>query len=473
MRGLLLVLTFTACTLFGAGNQGAAQPPPSQPPSVTKKLIEFGWDKPRPAQLTTAQLEGSVFDGVMFQSSAGERVIVPEVLPVQAFDDDIAALKRITSGKLRNSLYILNVNASTWDWFDDTSWAAAEQNLFQLARVAREGGLRGLMIDPEVYEFDLWAYASQPQKAKYSFAQFEAQMRKRGAQTMRAFERAYPGITLLHLYFFSAFEAPQNATYETAHASLEMDGSLGLHAAFLEGMLEAATDKAVFIDGYEPSYYHLNPQAFDAGRKTALETAQVFVRPDLREKFKRQVRFGNAVYVDGVMNLHDSARFFGYYLENDADRRNLIAHNVYHGLRSADEFVWVYSENTNWWTRDAKGKTDLAALEAAMKRGRDQSNAGQPLEPDPSQAVTRARVAFDAKISVGGDILGKAGLNVRFGVLQNHCGTWNNAQRWSCVQAGGSSFTVTPTADGVSFTPASRSFTNINKDDWSVNFTAK
>jgi hypothetical protein len=447
----------------------------ANPPSatVTKKLIEFGWDKPLPAQLSTAQLEQSTFDGVMFRSSAGDRVIIPEVLPKQDFDDDIAALKKITSSKLKNSLYIINVNADRWDWFDDTTWASAEQNLAQMARVAKEGGLRGLMFDPEVYDFDLWAYASQPQKGKYSFAQFETQMRKRGAQTMRAWEGVYPGITVLSLFLFSAFEAEPGATYEQAHAGLEQDGSLGLYAAFLEGMLEAMTDKAVLIDGYEYAYYHLKPEDFDRGRKTALEDAQVFVRPDLRQKFTAQVKFANAVYVDGVMNLHDSARFFGYYLQSDDERRGLLAHNVYHSLRTADEFVWVYSEKVDWWKRTVGTTTSFDALEATVKRAQLEANDGKPLSDDPATAVTRAKTAFDARVSVGGDILGRSGLNVQFGDLQNHCATWNNAQRWSCTRPNGSSFTITPTTEGASFEPVSRSFQNVTKDNWSVDFTAK
>ncbi len=477
----ILPLVLTGCSFFGASTIPVtpALPPTQVPPAppgnaaVTKKLVEFGWDKPRPAQLTTARLEGGVFDGVMFAPSTGDRVIVPEVLPVKSFDDDIAALKKIRSSKLQNSFYVINVNTGAWDWFDDAQWGNAEANLYQHARVAKQGGLRGLMFDPEVYQFDLWAYNSQPRRAQHSFKDFETQMRKRGAQTMRAFERAYPGVTVLSLFLFSAFEAAAGATYESAHASLEEDGSLGLFAAFAEGMLEAATEEAVMVDGFEPSYYHLRPADFEAGRRRVFVAAQLFVAPALRQKFQRQVKFANAVYVDGVMNLFDSARFFGYYLKNDDDRRALLAHNVYYGLQSSDEFVWVYAENMNWWERTIGTQSSFSSLEAAVKRGRQELLEGRALSDDPAVAVARAEIAFNAKVAVGGDILGRAGLNITFGALQNNCGTWGNAQRWSCTMPGGSSFTVTPTAEGASFQPASRSFSNLVKDDWGVSFTAK
>ncbi len=463
----LALLVLMGCTVLAT--QSAAVPPAS----VTKKLLEFGWDKPRPAQLSAAQLDSSVFDGVVFASSAGDRVFKPRAQAVSAFDTDIAGLKKNGSSKLKNSFYLLNVNTAAWDWFSDANWAAAEANLYQHARVAKAGGLRGLMLDPEVYEFDLWAYASQVQRGKYSFAQFESKLRQRGAQTMRAFERAYPGITVLSLFAFSAFEAAPNSSYEAAHAGLAEDGSLGLYAAFLEGMLGAASDAATLIDGYESSYNHLRPAAFDAGRTAALKDAQLFVAPSLREKFQKRFRFANAVFVDGAMNFLDSARFFGYYLKSDDDRRALIAQNVYHGLRTSDEFVWVYAEGVNWWQRTINVPSDFGALETSIKRASLEWSAGKALSNDPSAAVGAAEVAFKAKVDVGGDILGKSGLGISFGALTKHCATWANAQRWSCTMPNGSSFTVTPTATGVTFAPASQSFEKLTKSNWDVNFTAK
>ncbi len=464
----ILSLLFGASLLVSACNQASSI---IKTPG-TKKIIEFGWDKPRPDQLTSAKLEQSIFDGVVFRSIIGDKIIVPQIIPEHDFDLDISALKKINSSKLANSFYLINVNSDTWDWFDDTIWAAAEQNLFQHARVAKQGGLRGIMFDPEVYQFDLWAYASQPQKSGHSFQAFETQLRKRGAQTMRAFERAYPGITILSLYAFSAFEIPPNATYQSAHASLETNGSLGLYAAFTEGMLEAASDQAVLIDGNETSYYHFHPNDFDAARTYALNDAQVFVAPALHAKFNRQFKFSNAIYIDGTMNFFDSARFFGYYLQNDVERYNLIAHNIYHGLRVSDEFVWVYSETPNWWTRTLPNG-DLSALENAIKRGKLEQQSNKPLSQDPSAAVARAETAFKARVDVGGDILGMTGLQISFSGLETHCATWNNAQRWSCTRPNNSSFTVTPTAPGVTFEPASMTFSNLTKSNWSLKFQAK
>jgi hypothetical protein len=447
---------------------------PGKSANSNKKLIEFGWDKPLPAAVTTAKLESSPFDGVIFKSSAGDWTFLPEALPGKAFDVDIAAFKAIKSKKLENSFYEIQSNANQdWDWFNDAMWKTTEANLAQIARVAKQSGLRGVMFDAETYAFNIWQYRVQAKAKTVSFAQYESKLRERGAQTMRVLEREYPGLTFFTFWWLSNF-GPDFATanktanpYETLHQQLEEDGS-GLWVAFVEGMLEAASGQVRFVDGNEGSYYFLRGSDFDWSRARNKSEPLQLIRPDLRGKYSKQVQFGNAVYLDGVMNLHLSARFFGYYLNNDSDRQNLIAHNVFHGLRSSDEFVWIYGEKLNWWTGQVP-----AGLDAAVRRGQREILEGKPLSNDPANALKVAEAAFRARVDVGGDMIGTNGKVPDFGALQPHCGTWYNATRWSCTQPNGSSFTVTPKVEGVTFDPPSMTFEKLTKSKWEVTFNVK
>jgi hypothetical protein len=446
---------------------------PSTPKTTSKKLIEFGWDKPLPASVTTAKLEGSPFDGVIFRSSAGDWTFLPKALPVNEFDADIAAFKAIKSKKLENSFYEIQSNANPdWDWFNDAMWKSTEANLAQIARVAKQSGLRGVMFDAETYAFNIWQYAVQAKAKTVSFAQYETKLRERGAQTMRVLEREYPGITFLTLWWLNNtgvdFEAANKTSnpYAALHAQLESSGS-GLWVAFVEGMLEAASNGVSFVDGNEESYYYLRSKDFDEARVYAKTQLVNQIRPDLRAKHK-QVQFGNAVYLDGIMNLHRSARFFGYYLKNDSDRLDMISRNVYHGLRSSEEFVWVYGEKLNWWT----GQVPVG-LDAALRRGQRELLEGKPLSNDPESAIRTAEIAYKARVDVGGDMIGTNGKVPDFGAMQPHCGTWYNASRWSCTQPNGSSFTVTPRLDGVTFDPPSMTFEKLAKSKWEVTFKAK
>jgi hypothetical protein len=447
---------------------------PGKSATSNKKLIEFGWDKPLPAAVTTVKLEGSPFDGVIFKSSAGDWTFLPKALPAKEFDADITAFKAIKSKKLENSFVEIQSNAGQdWDWFNDVMWKATEANLAQIARVAKQSGLRGVMFDAETYAFNIWQYTVQAKAKTISFAQYEAKIRERGSQTMRVLEREYPGLTFFTFWWLSSFEpdyAAANKTanpYLTLHTQLEQEGS-GLWVAFVEGMLEAASDRVKFVDGNEGSYYYLRGSDFDAARARNKSEPLQLIRPDLRGKHSKQVQFGNAVFLDGVMNSYQSARFFGYYLKNDTDRQNMIAHNVFHGLRSSDEFVWAYGETVNWWTGQAP-----AGLEAALRRGKRELLEGKPLSNDPASAVNAAEVAFKNRVDVGGDLIGTNGKVPDFGRMQPHCGTWYNATRWSCTQPAGSSFTVTPKLDGVTFDPPSMTFEKLAKSKWEVSFKAK
>jgi hypothetical protein len=450
---------------------------PGKAANASKKLIEYGWDKPKPTQLTTAKLEASIFDGVIFRSSAGDRTFTKTPVSSDGFDADIAAFKAIKSKKLENSFYDIQSYApQDWDWFDETSWKSSLANLTQSARVAKQSGLRGVMFDPEPYEFNPWDYAAQARAKTLSFAQYEAKLRERGAQAMRALEVASPGLSFFALKWLSIFDLDYAAAksaanpYAALHAQLESDGS-GLWVSFVEGMLSAASGQVRFIDGNEGSYDFLRASDFDTARTQALGASGKslqLVQSDLRQKYAQQVSFGNSIFLDGVLNLFDSARFFGYYLKSDQERLNLVTHNIYHGLRSSDEFVWVYGETPDWWKPSLPN-----GLEAAVARGRSELLAGKPLSNDPTNAVKTAESAYNKRVDVGGELNGTGGRTPDFGPLKNHCATWSNATRWSCTQAGGSSFTVTPKIDGVTFDPPSMTFEKLTKSTWGQTFNAK
>ena len=75
-----------------------------------------------------------------------------------------------------------------------------------------------------------------------------------------------------------------------------------------------------------------------------------------------------------MLDLWKSPRFVGFYLKNADERFKLLEHNLYYGLKNADDYVWVYGENVDWW----KNKVP-AGLEAALISAQDKVNSGQPL----------------------------------------------------------------------------------------------
>jgi hypothetical protein len=56
------------------------------------------------------------------------------------------------------------------------------------------------------------------------------------------------------------------------------------------------------------------------------------------------------------------------------NRLRLLEHNLYHSLRTADRYAWIYSESADWW----KNKVPSGA-EAAMRSAKAKIQQGKPL----------------------------------------------------------------------------------------------
>ncbi len=62
--------------------------------------------------------------------------------------------------------------------------------------MAKQGGVQGILFDPEEYEAPLWDYHRQRDASTKSFEKYAAQVRRRGIEVMNAFRSEYPNITL-------------------------------------------------------------------------------------------------------------------------------------------------------------------------------------------------------------------------------------------------------------------------------------
>jgi hypothetical protein len=110
------------------------------------------------------------------------------------------------SAELTDNFLVLH-GTSTMTWFSDDDWAKAEAYLRWCARTAKVGGCRGVIWDAEPYNgINLWHYPSLAASGDRSFAEFYQQVRKRGAQFIRALQEEFPGITVLSLRQMSDFQ---------------------------------------------------------------------------------------------------------------------------------------------------------------------------------------------------------------------------------------------------------------------------
>jgi hypothetical protein len=132
-------------------------------------------------------------------------------------------------------------------------------NLELAASLAKASGGPGILFDIEPYHVLIWDYREQLKHGKRSWVEVAAQVRARGREAMRALERGYPGLTV---FFTIGYTLP---LHETAGGLRSLDGiPNGLLVPFLDGMFEAASPRAVLVDGQAHAYPFRDPAQFAA-----------------------------------------------------------------------------------------------------------------------------------------------------------------------------------------------------------------
>jgi hypothetical protein len=342
-----------------------------------KKLIEYGWDVPTPAQMSEglADMEKRPFDGIIFRLAGGYNAFLTTPLKPADFEEDARMLRGLRFTRFKDNFSLIwGSPAPSFDWFDDAQWRVIEANAELLVATAQAGRIRGICFDPEPYDFNLWTYAKQAQAKARTFSEYRAKVRQRGAQLMRAFEKAMPGATILTFFHVSMFD--RFATLPEAERERHLEGERwGLMPDFFAGMLEAASPEARFIDGNEHSYYYTSREEYFRAYHSIRQRGRGLVPPELGEKYERQVQAGQALYVDHNFALRqpNTGKYLSYRM-TPQEQATWFEHNTYWALYTSDEYVWCYSERMNWWKHQTP-----PGLEAAIVSAREKITQGKPL----------------------------------------------------------------------------------------------
>lgn len=369
-------LAFACCAAIGpSGRPVAAQPPTVRPAPAdsrpVKRLIEFGWDEPDTAFLRAhiEEMERTPFDGCVFHVNYvapdgkngnftwegwGRRSFAPGEV-----SEALRDLKALPIRRFRQNFLRFNTTPADLDWFDDH--AAVLNNARLSAQLAREGRARGVLFDIEQYQGKLFDYRAQRDVKTRSWDAYAQQARRRGREVMDAFQEGYPDVTVLLTF---GYTLPWSQSEGGKRPLAECD--YGLLAPFLDGMVEAARGRARLVDGHELSYGYRDRSAFDRARQTFdRDVLPVVADP---EAYCRVVSLGFGIWLD-----HDW-RSKGWNVE-DVARNHFSPEgfetSVRSALETADEFVWIYTEQPRWWT-EAGGTVNLpSAYEAALRKSRE------------------------------------------------------------------------------------------------------
>lgn len=340
--------------LMGCGTTGGSAPPPPTPPPVpvprpAPRLLLHDWFGSSPVcspsfiKENLAYLDGLPFDGVAIYMRRPDLTdnITTWVMSEQAmgYDRIAAVLAPVKGLPFRGLLhnFAAVISRTPPDFFDD--WGVVVKNFADLARAAREIGLKGIYLDNEQY-FAPWA--NYPEGVKYktkSLKEYQDQAFLRGKQVMEAMETAFPGIVVITLHgpYISEPKAPP-AFFPQTQASNQLMGPL--FAGFFAGV-----KAGMCVDGGE--LYHLRtPEEFEGAyqwRKRTIASPEVdcaFIPRDLRASWAK-VSIGFGVYDQPT--------------GSKAMNPEILRSTVSNALRRADDYVWFYVEGPTFLKPPDKG----------------------------------------------------------------------------------------------------------------------
>ncbi len=351
-----------------------------------------GWDNPDTAQFRRdiRRVEQWPFDGAVIyaqgRGAEGTRFDTRAAFnanhwEANCFTDALADLKATHSAKLKDNFLIFGANPGNVDWFDDAGWKEIQLHCRLLTQLAHEGGLKGLLFDPEPYTepYKQFSYSSQAGRGSHSFQDYSRQARQRGREIMDAVASEFPEV-VLYTYFLFGECARGLAGGVDPQSQLAGQG-YGLLPAFADGLLDKLPPGATLIDGNESAYRYNSEAAFNAAFVTIKNQGQALVSPENRAKYRGQVQVSHGIYLDAYVNPPNSP----WYIDGlGGPRVDRLERNVTSALQAADEYVWIYGERGRWWPpREATAKASrswpeiLPGIEFALLNAKDPADAAR------------------------------------------------------------------------------------------------
>ena len=317
--------------------------------ATAKKLIYYGWGIPDTQYVRDhwRQMEEMPFDGVGIRVAVdrlawqrGERatsnqlgwqITGQKAFRVEEFHGAIADLKAAHWKTLTDNFLPVALSpryAARLNWFDDRRWHVVLNNFGILAQIAADGGLKGLILDPEHYDFSLFHYPDQRQQVHRAFEEYVKVARRRGREVMAAIAAHSPHAVCFSLY---GYTLPLDNLKRSK--SLQ-EAAYGLLPAFYDGLLEAMPAAAVLIDGYEHAFaFKRRNQFLNGYRSIHREAVKLSAVP---ERYRGKVRAGFGLWLDHKKQPD--------YFTPEEWRQAVSA-----ALEVSDGYVWIYSHGPRFF----------------------------------------------------------------------------------------------------------------------------
>ena len=220
----------------------------------------------RLARIATGEDAADVGQTIVQRGRIPDSHVAPAIRDLQTAD-----FKRFDS----NLIHVITGNAKEpFDWFDDDLWSAIRDNIGTVAKAAKEGGCRGILVDPEVYSYPWWGHdqlkegALAEMYADRDWDEVRTMARQRGREFAGAVcaEIEDPVIMFFTAVGYTARQIDDPRWDRPAVAPY------GLMVPFVDGILEGSSAGTHFVD--------CNSDMKGRSERADFETARRHVKED-------------------------------------------------------------------------------------------------------------------------------------------------------------------------------------------------
>ena len=367
---------------MGAASRAASPAPVAGP----AKLVYAGWfgiTIPTPSFVAAnlAFLESQPFDGLVvylrdpgLTSNVTQRTMTNNPVTYENALWVMSPMAALGFTNLTENLALIQ-GSSPPDFFDD--WSVPIQNFANVAKAAKDSGLKGICFDNEQYAAPWGDYGGHSKyAATKSLAEYQAQARLRGKQVMEAMVAQFPDIAVVTLHGPSVSEtdAPPALGFPQWQSGNELLGP------YFAGFMEGAGDSACNMDGGE--LYSLRTEAefqdvYNWNKNTLPSDAVdcPFIPSALRSVWPTRSSISFGVY---------DCPWGGASMD-----ATVLRSTIANSLKRADRYVWFYAEASTYLLPPAAGGAPAAWVDA-IRLGREDAAAGAsappPSPPPPAPA---------------------------------------------------------------------------------------
>lgn len=253
-------------------------------------------------------------------------------------DVQINTVSQIKWGKYTENFVILYFGDSLdIGFFNNNKWSTIIHNAGMVSKMLKAGQFKGVFLDDENYFEGSHGWKYDPSwYPGYTFEQVKTKCRERGKEFMQALlSHATDPLVVLDFIWFG--DHWNNYDLNTGRQILWL--------AFKDGMLEAARDGDILVEGNEMAYYYQETTMFtDIYNEFRLNKFTKYGAVDLQEKYKNKVQIGHGIYPSLYYGLFRWSHKF-----TDEEQDSWWKNQLYDALLTSDKYVWIWSEKWNWF----------------------------------------------------------------------------------------------------------------------------